>query len=100
VTTFSVEIVSAVLAHMNSDHNGDNLLIVRAFAESAAISAAMVALDDEGGTWQYSDAHGVEHHVSVPWSTTITERVEIRREIVRLHDQASKKLGIDSPPPS
>ncbi|EAR26086.1 hypothetical protein A20C1_09404 [marine actinobacterium PHSC20C1] len=100
MTTFSAEIVSAVLAHMNSDHNGDNLLIVRAFAESAAISAAMVALDDREGTWQYSDAHGVEHHVSVPWSKAISERTEIRREIVHLYDRACEKLGIEARPHS
>jgi hypothetical protein len=98
VTTFSAEIVSAVLAHMNSDHNGDNLLIVRAFAESAAISAAMVSLDSTEGTWQYSDPDGVEHHVSVSWNTTISERAEIRQEIVRLYDRACTKLGIEARP--
>jgi hypothetical protein len=100
VTTFSAEIVSAVLAHMNSDHNGDNLIIVRAFAESAAISAAMVTLDDKEGTWQYSDGHGVEHHVTLPWTTTIKERAEIRNQIVRLHDRACEKLGIEARPHS
>lgn len=100
MTTFSAEIVSAVLAHMNSDHNGDNLLIVRAFAESSAISAAMVALDDTEGTWQYSDVNGIEHHVTVPWSTVITERAEIRHEIVRLYDKACAKLGVEARPHS
>jgi hypothetical protein len=100
VTTFSTEIVSAVLAHMNSDHNDDNLLIVRAFAESAAISAAMVSLDHTEATWQYSDAHGVEHHVTVPCSTTISERIEIRHEIVRLYDRACEKLGLEARPHS
>ncbi|MGV8876854.1 MAG: DUF2470 domain-containing protein [Rhodoglobus sp.] len=94
MTTFSAQIVSAVLAHMNSDHNDDNLLIVRAFAQPAAISAAMVTLDGCEGTWQYSDADGIEHHVSVPWSCTISERTEIRREIVKLYDQACATLGI------
>ncbi|MGV8851930.1 MAG: DUF2470 domain-containing protein [Rhodoglobus sp.] len=100
MTTFSAEIVSAVLAHMNSDHNDDNLLIVRAFAEPAAISAAMVSLDDTEGTWQYSDGHGVEHHVTLPWSTAITERAEIRHEIVRLYDRACENLGIEARPHS
>lgn len=95
MTTFSAEIVSAVLAHMNSDHNDDNLLIVRAFAESAAISAAMVSLDNTEGTWQYSDVDGIEHHVTVPWSTPITERAEIRREIVHLYERACEKLGVE-----
>ncbi|GHD81509.1 uncharacterized protein DUF2470 [Salinibacterium amurskyense] len=100
MTTFSEEIVSAVLAHMNSDHNDDNLLIVRAFAESAAISAAMVSLDGVEGTWQYSDVDGIEHHVTVPWSTEITERAEIRHEIVKLYDAACEKLGVEARPHS
>lgn len=100
MTTFSAEIVSAVLAHMNSDHNGDNLIIVRAFAESAAISAAMVTLDDNEGTWQYSDSDGVEHHVTLPWTATIRERTEIRNQIVRLHERACEKLGIEARPHS
>lgn len=98
MTTFSAEIVSAVLAHMNSDHNDDNLLIVRAFAESAAISAAMVSLDDAEGTWQYSDVNGIEHHVSIPWGNAISERTEIRHEIVRLYDRACEKLGTETRP--
>lgn len=85
---------------MNSDHNEDNLLIVRAFAESEAISAAMVTLDDTEGTWQYSDADGGEHHVNLPWSTVLTERSEVRREIVRLYDRACVKLGLVARPHS
>ena len=100
MTTFSAEIVSAILAHMNSDHNDDNLLIVRAFAESAAISAAMVTFDEAEATWQYSDVDGIEHHVTIPWSTTIAERAEIRHEIVRLYDRACDKLGIEARPHS
>jgi hypothetical protein len=83
---------------MNSEHNNDNLLIVQAFAESSAISAAMVALSDAEGTWQYSDVNGIEHHVTVPWRAPITERAEIRHEIVRLYEQACVKLGVEARP--
>ena len=85
---------------MNSDHNDDNLLIVRAFAESSAISAAMVTLDYAEGLWQYSDVDGIEHHLTVPWSAPISERAEIRPEIVRLYDRACEKLGIEARPHS
>jgi hypothetical protein len=34
----------------------------------------------------------------VPWSTEITERPEIRREIVVLYDAACAKLGIEPRP--
>lgn len=94
---FPPEIVAAVLAHMNSDHNDDNLLIARAFADPDAASATMTTLDHEGGTWLYT-AGGERHELTVPWSRRISERPEIRREIVVLYDAACAKLGIEPRP--
>ncbi|MBX3100421.1 MAG: DUF2470 domain-containing protein [Salinibacterium sp.] len=78
---------------MNSDHNDDNLLIARAFGDVDATSATMTTLDESGGTWVYHSVGG-ESELTVPWSTTIAERPEIRREIVALYDAACVKLGI------
>jgi hypothetical protein len=93
VPTFAPEIVDAVLAHMNLDHNDDNLLIVRAFGNPDATRATMTTLDHRGGTWSHDDGE-----LSVPWSTEIAERAEIRREIVALYDAACAKLGIEPRP--
>jgi hypothetical protein len=87
VPTFADDVIAAVLAHMNSDHRSDNLTIVRAFGRPEAASARMVTLDENGGVW--SDDSGEE--LTIPWSTTIAERSEIRREIVLLHDEAVKR---------
>ena len=93
---FSDDIVAAVLAHMNSDHNDDNLLIARAFGAQDATTAVMTTLDHTGGTWLYTaDA---EHSLTVSWSTEIAGRAEIRREIVRLYDLACEKLGVQPRP--
>lgn len=96
--SFSPEIVAAVLHHMNDDHTDDNLLIVRAFGDEAgalAVTATMTALDGDGGTWRVADADGVESEVSVPWpGGPITERAEIRREVVVLYDEACARLGL------
>jgi hypothetical protein len=97
VPTFSPDIVDAVLHHMNSDHNDDNLLIARAFGSEDATTATMTTLDGSGGTWVYT-ANGDEHEVTVPWSSEITERPEIRREVVVLYDKACEKLGITPRP--
>ena len=78
---------------MNNDHLDDNLLIARAFGESQATSSVMKSLDGSGGTWAYSGPAG-EHELTVPWSTEISERAEIRREIVVLYDAACARLGI------
>jgi hypothetical protein len=93
--TFATETVTAVLAHMNGDHPEDNLLIARAFATPEAVDATMVSLDELGGTWTYTLATaGAETELVVPWSTQISERGEIRREIVTLYDAACARLGV------
>lgn len=95
--TFSPEIVSAVLAHMNGDHLDDNLLIARAFGSPDADSATMTTLDENGGTFTY--AVGDEHYeVTVPWTAPISERAEIRREVVVLYDRACAILGVEPRP--
>ena len=92
--TFSDDVIAAVLHHMNDDHNDDSGLIARAFGSPDATSTRMTTLDDLGGTWVY-EADGSEHTVTVPWSKPISERPEIRREIVFVYRAACEKLGID-----
>ena len=82
---------------MNDDHGADSLLIARAFADPDATSATMTTLDENGGTWVYT-VNGEEKQVVVPWTSTITERPEIRREVVVLYDRACEKLGIEPRP--
>lgn len=81
------------MAHMNGDHPEDNLLIARAFGDPDATSATMIDLDQAGGRWTYT-VGGHSESVTVPWSTTISERAEIRREVVVMYDRACEKLGI------
>ena len=110
MTDFDPAIVAAVIAHMNGDHVNDNLLIARAFGDRAAVHARMVHVDGEAGHWVYSVTSGecregegaanadgeggTEHPLRVAWSTPITERAEIRREIVVLYDRACAELGV------
>lgn len=90
---FADDVIAAVLSHMNSDHNDDNLLIARAFGAPDATAAVMTALDHRGATWAYTAGH--DHELTLPWSTEISGRAEIRREIVRLYDLARKRLGLE-----
>lgn len=92
--TFTDDIVAAVLHHMNDDHPEDNLLIARAFGSTDAWAATMIGLDGSGGSWSYLIGDD-ERELTVPWSSPITERPEIRREIVVLYDAACAKLGIE-----
>ena len=95
--TFSPDVVAAVLHHMNDDHVDDSLLIARAFGSSDADTAAMTGLDENGGTFVYT-AGGADHTVTVPWTAPISERPEIRREVVVLYERACAVLGIEPRP--
>ncbi|MEO7348675.1 MAG: DUF2470 domain-containing protein [Terrimesophilobacter sp.] len=93
MTTFDADIVAAVIRHMNEDHPDDNLLVVRAFGDIDADSAVMTGLDGSAGVWSYTSGSDT-HEVAVAWSQQISERAEIRREVVVLYEAACAKLGI------
>ncbi len=90
---FSLDVVAAVLRHMNGDHNDDNLLIARAFGSADAEDASMDDLDENGGTWAFA-VGGDYTTVTVPWTAPISERAEIRREVVVVYDRACGILGV------
>ena len=90
---FAPEVRRAVLAHMNDDHRDDNVLIARAFGpDRAADTAVMTGFDGDGGEWAVgADAVALR----VGWlGGPITERAEVRREIVALYDETCRRLGV------
>jgi hypothetical protein len=91
---------TGVLGHMNGDHGDDNVLIARAFGPSRDVtSAVMTDFDGDGGTWRASLATGEEVDVRAAWpGGAISERAEMRREIVALYDEACRRLGIEPRP--
>lgn len=108
---FAPAIVTAVLHHMNDDHADDNLLFARAFGDGTAVSARMVGVDGNGGDWVYVVEGGegtgervpaeqlpAEHPLRLNWRSSITERAQIRQEIVALYDRACAALGVPPRP--
>ncbi|MDW4574172.1 DUF2470 domain-containing protein [Microbacterium sp. M3] len=100
--TFDDATLAGVLGHMNGDHGDDNLLIARAFGPEAgmtdaeATAARMTGFDGHGGVWQATRADGSTQEITVPWlGGPISERPEVRREIVALYDEACRRLGIE-----
>lgn len=98
--SFDADALAGVLGHMNADHPDDNLLIARAFGPHDALAAAtMVAFDGAGGRWSVVTTDGAEDTVEVAWpGGEITERREVRREIVALYDAACARLGVTPRP--
>ncbi|MCX6502980.1 MAG: DUF2470 domain-containing protein [Microbacterium sp.] len=97
---FDDDALAGVLGHMNSDHPEDNLLIARAFGPDAdVLGSVMTGFDGDGGTWLVTSAGGGENELHVPWpGGAITERREVRREIVALYDAACARLGVEPRP--
>lgn len=94
MTDFDSTVIDAVTGHMNGDHPEDNLLIVRAFGMPGATHSVMIGLDATAGLWRASDASG-EREVRVEWpGGPISERPEIRREVVAIYHAACEKLGV------
>lgn len=94
---FDPAVVDAVLTHMNDDHRGDGLRIVRAFGRPQATDAEMVGLDEHGGVWwveTVDEAGGDGSELRVAWPQgPVTERDGLRRAVVALHDEARRLLG-------
>lgn len=97
---FDDAVVTGVLGHMNADHTGDNLLIVRAFGPAGEYtSATMTRFDGDGGEWVAERADGDQETIRVEWPHgPIDERPQVRREIVALYDAACARLGIEPRP--
>ncbi len=89
-----------VLGHMNNDHIDDNVLIARAFSTVPDVVAAeMTGFDGDGGQWRVVTASGTDDTVRIPWpGGAISERHEVRREIVALYDLACARLGVTPRP--
>lgn len=99
MTSFETAVVDDVLAHMNDDHLDDNLLIVRAHGAPQATAASMIGLDSEAGVWEVIGPEGPMDRLRVPWPAgEISERAEIRREVVALYDAACATLGVEPRP--
>ena len=96
--TFDDDALAGVLGHMNSDHTDDNLLIARAFGSADAQAATMTGFDGDGGDWIVTTGDG-STALRVPWpGGAISERREVRREIVALYDESCRRLGIEPRP--
>jgi Protein of unknown function (DUF2470) len=99
---FDDAVVTGVLRHMNGDHTDDNLLIVRAFGPRGdVVGASMTGFDGEAGEWVADLPDGSSLQVSVAWpGGPISERPQVRREIVALYDEACRMLGVEPRPHS
>ncbi len=86
---FGPDVVAAVTAHVNDDHADACLDIVRALGPlPSATEACLDDVDAEAATFS-AVVGGEVVRVRVPWTRRISERGEIRTEIVAMHERAT-----------
>lgn len=88
VSRFDDDVVRAIVGHMNVDHVDDTLQICGSLGVEGAESARMVDFDTEGADFE-ATVNGKTVPVRVPWRQRISERAEVRAEIVWLYEQAA-----------
>ncbi|MDF5751769.1 DUF2470 domain-containing protein [Spongiactinospora sp. TRM90649] len=91
---FSDDVVAAVTRHMNDDHGDDALLICRSLGGRPEATAARTTGVDSGGMDFAAVVDGAEVAVRVPFAAPITERAQIRLEVVRMYREACAALGV------
>jgi len=82
---FAPDVIAAITKHMNHDHAADTLVICQGEGgRPAATAARMVAFDGTGGDYVVT-VDGAEEKIRIPWEKPLSERAEVRPEIVRLY---------------
>jgi putative heme iron utilization protein len=92
---FTPEAIAAVVKHMNDDHAEDSVLICRALGGQPDASAAVMRSMDADGIEFAVEVGDDAVTVRVPWGVPITERGQVRLEVVRMCHDACAALGIE-----
>ncbi|MFI0355317.1 biliverdin-producing heme oxygenase [Actinomadura sp. 9N407] len=94
---FTEDVVGAIARHMNDDHADDSLLIVQMLGGlPEATSVVMTGMDADGVDFS-AQVDDSPEPVRIPWSERLTERSQVRAEVVRMHGEA-KRLHEQSEP--
>ncbi|MEV3935542.1 biliverdin-producing heme oxygenase [Glycomyces sp. NPDC049804] len=89
---FEPEVIAAICHHMNTDHAADTLVICQGTGgRRGAESARMTGFDGEGADFA-AVVGGVEVPVRIDWAAPLSERAEVRPEIVRLFTESKAQL--------
>lgn len=92
---FPPEAVEQIARHMNEDHAEDNVLIVRGLGGAQAATAARVSGLDAEGIEFAAVVDEIAVPVRIPFAERLTERQQVRAEVVRMYREACATLGIE-----
>lgn len=91
---FPPEVVAAVSRHMNDDHAEDSLLICRTLGGRPDATAARTTGLAADGIDFAATVGGIEVPVRIPFAQRLTERAQIRQEVVRMYREACEQAGV------
>jgi heme oxygenase len=90
---FEPKVIAAICHHMNTDHAADTLVICRGAGDQRGAEAArMTGFDGDGADFA-ALVDGVEVPVRIRWASPLSERAEVRPEIVRLFTESKAALA-------
>jgi heme oxygenase len=89
---FAPKVIAAICHHMNTDHAADTLVICRGAGGCPdSESARMTGFDGTGADFA-ALVDGAEVPIRIPWAAPISERAEVRPEIVRIFTESKARL--------
>jgi hypothetical protein len=88
------DVVAAVRNHMNTDHADDCVVICRGLGGQPEATRATVSDVDADAIYFDATVGGQVVSVRIPFQQRITERAQIRHEVVRMYHEACDRLGI------
>jgi putative heme iron utilization protein len=90
---FTPEVVGRIARHMNDDHAEGSLLICQTLGQVPhAVAARMTGLDADGIDFAADTSAGVVG-VRIPFAQRLTERAQVRLEVVRMYGEARRRRG-------
>lgn len=90
---FVPPVIDAVKRHMNDDHAADSLLICQVLGDQPLATHATMSDMDAAGISFTVQVGDQEAAVRIPWSEPVTERTQVRAEVVRMCERALELSG-------
>ena len=95
---FTADVAAQIARHMNDEHAADSLLICRSLGGTPQATAARMTGLDADGIEFAATVDEVEVPLRVPFAHRLTERAQVRREVVRMYHEACAQLGVTPRP--
>jgi Protein of unknown function (DUF2470) len=90
---FSPDVLEAICSYMNNDPTESNLTIIQGHTNDRSFTRAdLICFDEKGADFKaYSPSE--EKEIRLPWQREISERPEVREQLMALLNKAMDNFG-------